>query len=121
VDVDVDGSLRAEVRVVNACADCGTELTEATLEMEGQADVTGHDGEGHDLEVEESGCERTSRSGNFVKGVFKPGGGRYAKTFYGASLEVCVTCSCGKLGEDGKGVVMTLEGEEQASAMESLV
>ena len=32
--IDEDGQVNAEVRIVNTCADCGTELKEITFEME---------------------------------------------------------------------------------------
>ena len=118
LEVDEGGHVTANVRIVNACGDCGTELTEANLDLETDVKIPkGHTGEGHELEVEEDGAERTSRSGNFKKGVFVPGGGRYAKTFYGAQVSFSVTCECGKL----EAVTGELEGDEQASGMESLV
>ena len=62
----------------------------------------------HDLEIEETSSERTSRA---------EGKGRGTRTFYGAFVDYTVTCSCG--GEWK--VEGSLEVEEQASAMESLV
>jgi len=118
LEVDDEGQVSAEVRIVNCCQDCGNELKEANFQFETDHadDVKEHVGEGHGLEIEEESCERTSRSGNFKNGVFIPGGGRYAKTFYGVSLGYAIKCECEKLDLHG-----TLEDEEQASGMEELV
>ena len=115
--IDEDGQVNAEVRIVNTCADCGTELKEITFEMEHdhQHDVVNHKGEGHELSIEEDGSERTSRSGYFLKGKFVPKGGRYAKTFYGAKVDYSVQCSCGKLALSG-----SVEDDAQASSMDEL-
>ena len=114
-----EGSVTASVRIVNACADCGTELTEATFEMEASVVVPPeHTGEGHEISAEETGCKRTSRSGYYDKrkGVWVDKFGRYAKTLYGASVDVRLTCSCGAWEED-----VTLSDEIEASGMDSLV
>src|SRR3990172_2348422 len=87
-------TVTASVRIVNACADCGEELAEASL----------------DLETQETSSERTNRSDG------KPGTpSRYRRTFYGAKVEASVTCRCGKVSAS-----VTLEDDVQASGMESL-
>jgi hypothetical protein len=45
-----DGGVSVEVRIVNECADCGTELTEANFEQTVDFDaevVKAHTGDGH--------------------------------------------------------------------------
>jgi len=112
-----DGHVTVEARIVNACQDCGTELTEATFSLEGEVDLNKHQGEGHEVDAEEESSTRTSRSGYFDKKKgWVPSGGRYAKTFYGLSVEIGVTCSCGEPIDS-----ITLEDEIQASGMDSLV
>lgn len=117
--VSEDGDVAASVRIVNQCQECGQELTETTFDLEASHgdEIKEHKGKGHELEIEEDGCERTSRSGWFKKGQFVAAHGRYAKTFYGASLNYNITCSCGKLESVGG----TLEDDCQASGMEQLV
>lgn len=114
LEISDDGTVTAEVRIVNTCGGCGQDLKEATLDFSEEVDVSAHSGEGHDLSVEESSCERTQRSGYFKKGVFVPAGGRYAKTFYGASLSYTVTCSC----SEGFKIEGVLEDDVQASGMD---
>ena len=122
--IDINGnSVTCEVRIVMNCAECGQELKEAMLDMDADVDTgiggddVEHNGNGHELSVEEQGIESTSRSGYFKKGVFVPAGGRYAKTYYGASVEFRVTCSCDESWE----YVGTMEDDVQASAMDELV
>jgi hypothetical protein len=137
--IDEEGQITAEVRIVNACAECGTELKSFTFSTEAdvESQCEGHTGstipepegedeeaeeEEHELQIEESYCERTSRS---------EGKGRGTKTFYGFKLEANVTCSCGKLGEtkkvmkEGKeveefqeGVAVEIADDVQASDMD---
>jgi hypothetical protein len=117
LEISEDGTVTAEVRIVNNCADCGSELKEATFQLEEQVDIPeGHSGEGHQLEIEEAGAERTQRSGYYKKGEFVSAGGRYAKTYYGASVSYEITCECGALEISG-----TLEDDVQASGMDELV
>lgn len=80
------------VRIVRACAECGTELKEATLEIEETVDLQEalkaldegtraklltEDGDWGEevLEIEESGVEQ-----------IEEGGGRYAKSYFGAQV-----------------------------------
>lgn len=114
LDVGADGVVTASVRIVRTCAECGTELKEATFDLESQPleeDVLkAHEGEGHELTAEETGSEMTSRSDG------KPGTpSRYRKSFYGAKVEYKITCSCGGLEEEG-----SFEDEVQASGMDEL-
>jgi len=119
IEINEDGGVAASVRIVNACADCGTELKEATLDMEWEppdGTLKDHIGKDHELSVGENGCERTSRSGYLKKGVFVSAFGRYAKTFYGAEVEFSITCSCGKL----EAVEGSMADDVQASGMDEL-
>lgn len=120
----VDGSVTASVRIHNDCAECGTELSEATLDLE--QDIS-DEIEKHvcakreaeqepEFEVSEDGAERTSRSGYYKKGVWVPSGGRYAKTFYGAEIQATVTC--GHCQETV--ATVSLADEVQASSMDPL-
>lgn len=110
VSVDDEGHVTAQVRIANACQDCGTELTEANLELEADcpeaAKHVQRKGD-HTLEAEEESSERDVRT---------EGKGRYAKTFYGAKITVKVTCSCEKFSD----CTVELVGHEQASAMDLL-
>lgn len=109
-DPSVDGgAVTVEVRVVRACADCGTELKEVTVECSGELDegvASAHDGEGHELELE---VASTSAE--------ESGGGRYKKNIIGVDVEVTVTCSCEKL----ENCVVTCHGEEAAGSFEEMV
>jgi hypothetical protein len=149
IEVDDSGNVSAEVRIVNACGDCGAELKEANFSPESGDPVepfakhkedatrtheqrladygvaleewktkTGFPptealepekplSTEHELEVEEDGSERTSRS---------VGKGRGTKTYYGFSLGYTVTCSCGDFSVSG-----VMEDDEQASGMDELV
>lgn len=108
LEVDDDGNVTAEVRIVNACADCGDELTETTFNMEGKVDLdhNSQPGKEHELSAEEDGdSERTTRT---------EGKGRGLRTFYGAALECEVTCTCGATS------TLRLSDDIQASRMDSL-
>lgn len=121
IEIDKDGNITAEVRIVNTSTCCGDELTETTFNFEETVDIGEHEDEGHDLEIEEAGAERTSKSGYYSKrkkdrGTFIPAYGRYAKTFYGVELSYKVTCSCGD-GWESEG---QFSDEIQASWMDEL-
>lgn len=137
-EVNVNGTdVSVSVRITNNCADCGTELKEANFELEGDFseaagahectfdEVEGEakrepvEKDAREYEAEVESTERTSRSGYFDKktGKFVNAGGRYAKTFYGVSVEVKITCSeC-----NGDVTTLTLEDDVQASGMDELV
>lgn len=107
IQIDESGVVTVEVRIANACDQCGTELKEATFNLEADmsAECEGHtqdtipepkEGEEpveHELSVEECSSERTSRSDG------KEGTpSRYRRTYYGVRVEFEIHCSCGKLG-----------------------
>jgi len=119
VDLEVsdDGTVTGTAMIVNNCGDCGTEMAAAELEVsidpesicappppdapppvEGAPPAVGESLEEHlaklhdpeaSLEVEDTSRERTDRY---------EGKGRGQRHYYGARLEVEVTCSCGWVG-----------------------
>lgn len=117
LEIDDDGQITCSVRITNTCAECGTELKEATLELEDEVAVDGHSGDDHELQIIEAGTERTSRSGYYKKGEWVSAGGRYAKTYYGADVSYEVTCLCGKL----EAITGSIGDDVQASGMEEMV
>lgn len=110
--LDVNGDqITAQVRIANACDQCSTELTEASLEMEDDisAELEAHREKCKDAEftAEETESERDTKG---------EGKGRYMKTFYGAKVSYSVTCSeCDKLVHEGE-----LSDFIQASCMDPL-
>lgn len=113
VDVDLadDGTFSGQARIVLTHDECGTELKEATFDIEGEVPdevIKEHKGDGHDLSLEVSSSELTSRG---------EGKGRYMKTFYGFSASLELTCSCGT-----EGLWSTDAADDmQASHMDELV
>jgi hypothetical protein len=120
-EISEEGVVTVSVRIVNACTDCGTELSEASFELESHevADaVVAHRKSCPDrltapppeLEVEEDSSERTRREDG------KPNTpSRYRRTYYGARVEFTVTCTCGWT------VSGSVEDDVAASGMDSLV
>lgn len=123
--VEVDGTtVTADVRVVLACGECGTELKDMefneSVEIEHVCGdpVDGHepdpDADGYEIESEGDGegdsrVQTTDRNGKQIKNS------RYMKTFYGFTLTP--TCKCNKCGETFD---VELKGEEQASGFNEL-
>lgn len=98
-------NVRAEVRIVRACADCGTELKEATLEMADEIAVKLPKGlTAEDVEVEEDSVEQ-----------IEEGGGRYAKSYFGATVHYKLI-GAGKTLEEGE-----LTDKIAASGMDEMV
>jgi len=113
-EIDADGHVTAEVRIVRECSDCGTELKEASLSLEGDVEaelVKEHSGEGHELSVEQEDVEATERN----TPAKKP---RYSKAFFGAEMTVAVICSC---KDDEPVAKVHMSDEVQASAMDEMV
>jgi hypothetical protein len=120
-----DGLVEMEVRMVNNCAECSTELEEITFNLEAALDGTNlsegssiewkdvksykdHQGKGHELSVKgEPDVSRTDSAG-----------GRYAKRMYGVDAVVELQCAC---LEDETVCTVTMHDEVQASGMESMV
>jgi hypothetical protein len=111
-DPEVEGELEFDlttqtvtgtVQITRTCAECGTTLKEAQLEME--SELTGdaaklleahlqthgeyakaHDGtEMGEFEVNEDSVDSIEESG-----------GRYKKSYFGATIHYTITCSCDK-------------------------
>lgn len=100
--------ISGEVRIVNACVECGEELAEAVFQIDlGMQIPVEHDGEKHELEVSLDGLERVSKT---------EGKGRGTKTFYGAEGTLTVMCECGEL----EGVAELWSDYIQASDMDQL-
>ena len=118
LDVDNDGTVTAEIRIVNACAECGEELTEAIFDLEETVDVpepeeADHE---HELEIEEGESAERTRPDHTrpdKSGVSVPA--RYRKTWYGFAVTAKVTCTGCPFEED-----LILADDIQASAMEPL-
>jgi hypothetical protein len=124
LSVDDEGVVTGTVRIVNKCAECGTELKEATLDVEIDlsGDVRTHKDENHQsdedsvtLEIGESDASRTERSPSVDRNGRPIRNPRYRKTFYGAEVNATVRCSCGEefTGSDNP--------EVQASCMDELI
>lgn len=123
--IDVDGvEVTGSVRVVLPCAECGTELKEATLdfelliEHECADDSTVLDdwvGDDDELEYEivsedYTGCDRYQDTDSKGKKITNS---RYMKHFYGA--EVSITVKCLRCGEE---IELTETVDEQASCFD---
>lgn len=112
-------------RIVRNCSECGQELKEATIEAndeeilvesetlkdhvilivkDGRNTYDWKDGHG-DLALNEESVE-----------PIEEGGGRYAKSFFGAKVGFSITCKCGGVLHEGD-----VEDKVAASAMDELV
>lgn len=106
LEVDHQGSVTGEVRVVLTHDECGTELKEANFEIDIEVtnfkntdsetfDPKQHEGEGHELSIECDSSEITSRSETTNPKTGKPIPARYAKTYYGYRADLSLSCECG--------------------------
>lgn len=118
VTIEIGGTVRG---ILN-CAECGTELKEATFEVSqehdfslGEAIEKGKEWGTPDFEVEVNSCEPTDRQETIdKKGKVIPF--RYRKTFYGISAKYTIS------GPDGfLSASFTFEDDLQASAWDELV
>lgn len=88
-DIAYDGQvISGSVRIVQCCVECNSELKEAYFDLEEEAKLCINEAHTHEVTYEEP--ENTDRA---------EGKGRYAKTFYGFSMEVEVSCKECKLKE----------------------
>jgi hypothetical protein len=79
-----DSTVSCTVRLVRNCGECGQEMKEANLELSTEIEVPeGHSGKGHELEVEETSVDQ-----------IEEGGGRFKKSYFGATVSFAVKCSC---------------------------
>jgi len=87
LEIDDEGTVTCSVRIVRCCTECGDELKEATLDFEYTpppgSGIEAHVGKGHTLEIGEDGVDQ-----------IEEGGGRYAKSYFGAEVSFKITCSC---------------------------
>ena len=115
-EIDIDGAITASVRIVRSCAECSTEMKEATLEIEYTPDedeakiVEEHQGDAHELIVEDG----------YSVEALEEGGGRYAKSFFGATLSVSVRCKCQKGAIVEPLFTVELSDKVSASAMDEM-
>jgi hypothetical protein len=95
IDIDTNGSITCEVRIVRTSECCGDEMKSASFDCgesipdeivkKHSGKIEGTEDDEHELEVIEGDVEATEE-----------GGGRYAKSFYGFNLTFTVRCSCQK-------------------------
>lgn len=107
VEIELDGTtIRAQMRIARTCADCGTEMKTADLTAEVEVpELQAHEGVEHSLEVEN----------NDPKAI-EEGGSRYAKSYFGASVDYTVRCSC----QEAPVAEGTLSDKIAASAMDEV-
>jgi hypothetical protein len=112
IDISDNGEITATVRIARKCADCGNDMKEALLEMSDEVpqDIADrHDGEKHKLSIEETAVE-----------PIEEGGGRYAISYYGATVHYAVRCSCQK--DDADPIYeSSMEEKVAASEMDEMV
>jgi len=105
------GNISGEVRLVQTCAECGTELAEANLPVEAEHELKHEDGcklakdDNAELEVDYEAVNNDRMEGK----------GRGAKHFYSADISLVVTCP-----ECKATVTVDTNVEEQSSCFESL-
>jgi hypothetical protein len=86
--IDQTGAISGTVRIYRTTECCGDEAKESELDVDAETPqdvVDAHTGDGHELFVDEPQLEQVEE-----------GGGRYAKSYFGASCEFEVRCSCQK-------------------------
>lgn len=120
-------SVSMTARIVRNCAECGTELKEANIEPSEEVEVEAHtlikcmrrvsadgvepevfewlDDKHGDPTIEDTEIEQVEE-----------GGGRYAKSYFGASVTYAVTCKCGETLHSGE-----ISDKVAANAMDELV
>jgi len=109
LEVSEEGEVSAVLIIYRNCADCGTELKTATFEVDSDhsdecKDHLNKEGEDkHDLSIAENEVNQ-----------IEEGGGRYAKSFFGAELAYTITCAC----DDKFSVEGTVSDKIAASAMD---
>jgi hypothetical protein len=139
VSLDVSSTLDGETlhlsvsmtaRVVRNCAECGQEMKEASLEATEEVEVDA-DSMIKCIEkktIKVKGSDDEAEIFDWLDGHGEPninetsvdqieeGGGRYAKSYFGASVSYMVKCQCGETLHEG-----TIEDKVAASAMDELV
>lgn len=84
-----EGEITMTVRLVLACADCGGELADHELELQGGVEHPKHT---EDCECDESLLALDVESRNIEQAEDSKGYGRYMQHFYGARVEGVVRC-----------------------------
>jgi hypothetical protein len=113
-----EGTFIATVRILRRSSCCGEEMKEARLEFEGQVpdEILQAHKEGEESESTEPGREAHELEAEFSADSLEEGGGRYAKSYFGANLEVTIRCRC-----QAEAVhVVTLSEKVAASEMEEM-
>jgi hypothetical protein len=89
IQVSEDGEVTASVTLTRTCVDCGSDLKTAELELtcdmgkECEDHVNAEGQDIHDLTVEQDDVNQ-----------IEEGGGRYAKSYFGAEVCFTITCKC---------------------------
>lgn len=115
----VTATASATIRISRNSECCGDTMKEATLEMSEEFAIDHDKLVEHLVEKEgggwawKEGCELVAKNENPEQ--VEEGGGRYAKSYFGASIAYAVQCECGKGDELHEG---TLEDKVAASAMD---
>lgn len=104
LDIDATGHVTCSARLVRSSECCGEEMKEATFDLETDVDIDGHEGDAHELSVEETSVD-----------ILEEGGGRYAKSYFGVRVGFRVRCSCDNF--DAKG---DMSDKVAASGMDEL-
>ena len=110
MDTEIPDTVTGELRLVQTCAECGEELTEAALEVEENFELS------HNPDCEAKSDEPLELSYDASNNDRMEGKGRSAKHFYGADITITLTCP--KCKAETKVETMV---EEQSSSFESLV
>jgi hypothetical protein len=111
------------VRLERTCSECSTTLKEGQLEMEGSlegeeaAKLEAHL-EAHRKRAESHGGDEPATFEVEEDGIdpIEEGGGRYKKSFFGATVHFTVKCSC----DDSFAASGSMDDKMQASAMEEV-
>jgi hypothetical protein len=113
VEMNADGHITSEVRIVRTSACCGDEVKESTFNTEDNLDeeiVKEHKGGKHGLIFSADDAEPVERT---------EGKGRSTKTFFGYSINWTVRCDCQAEADDPL-ATGTLTEDVQASAMDEM-
>lgn len=121
-NVEQDGSVGVQARIVNTCAECSTELKEANFSNDDDSlveEVAEHKKTcaAMKLDVKDAEASRTDRRQTHDRRGKPIRNPRYQKQYYGYEATVAVVCeTCGHEFPDVK-----VEDESAASGMDELV
>lgn len=108
-DGTIVATTQATVRISRNSECCGETMKEASLEMSEEFTIDHDKLEARLVEKDgggwmwKEGCELTAN--NDSPEQVEEGGGRYAKSYFGASIAYTVTCECGKGDELHRGAM----------------